>query len=444
MARLPHRLSWLASVAFAAVSLQSAAAQQDGENLAPYQMLRSLQFVQDTVVAGDHSAGEMQRYLIGSIDRRLRSVDPSVYSDPRNVDAALIYAMSGGNPSTLEYLVSRDVAGNFDNRVSDILRKYLSGQGTLVANTLKAMVPEYRNERIGPYLALVAGNVAVTNTPLEALELYDWARLTAPGTIVEEAALRRSVSITVEADLVDKGLAYARKYARRYVHSPYASQFADLFVLLVVRHYGKEITAPDVEGTLAFMDADRQREVYLRIARQAAIAGKNDLARYASEQATGIKGGADDRNAEQLARLYGGMADIPSDKVGDAMKAITDLPEANLSPADQALRAAAQAIADAVVRPPVAQNAAEKQTLSENQGGESPTQDSGATIAPTQDAVSQIASSANDVSGSGSASGATPAGSATKYDADFQTYVDRGRSTLNAIDDLLKEEGTLQ
>ncbi len=429
MPRLPHRLLCLASAAFAAVSLQSAGAQQqEGENLAPYQMLRSLQFVQDTVVTGDHSAGEMQRYMIGAIDRRLRSVDPSVYSDPRNVDAALIYAMSGGNPSTLEYLVSRDVAGNFDNRVSDILRKYLSGQGMLVANTLKAMVPEYRNARIGPYLALVAGNVAVTNTPLEALELYDWARLTAPGTIVEEAALRRSVSIAVEADLVDKGLAYARKYARRYVHSPYASQFADLFVLLVVRHYGKEIDAPDVEGTIAFMDADRQREVYLRIARQAAIAGKNDLARYASEQATGIKGGADDRNAEQLARLYGGMADIPSDKVGDAMKAITDMPEATLSPADQALRAAAQAIADAVVRPPVA---------------ESPTQDSGANIVSTQDPVSETASSANDVSGSGSAD-ATAVGNAAKYEADFKTYVDRGRSTLNAIDDLLKEEGTLQ
>ncbi|MDP9837759.1 chemotaxis protein MotC [Neorhizobium huautlense] len=440
MARLPHRLLCLASVAFAAFSLQSASAQQEGENLAPYQMLRSLQFVQDTVVTGDHSAGEMQRYMIGAIDRRLRSVDPSVYSDPRNVDAALIYAMSGGNPATLEYLVSRDVAGNFDNRVSDILRKYLGGQGMLVANTLKAMVPEYKNERIGPYLALVAGNVAVTNTPLEALELYDWARLTAPGTIVEEAALRRSVSIAVEADLVDKGLAYARKYARRYVHSPYASQFADLFVLLVVRHYGKEITAPDVEGTIAFMDADRQREVYLRIARQAAIAGKNDLARYASEQATGIKGGADDRNAEQLARLYGGMADIPSDKVTDAMKAITDLPEANLSPADQALRAAAKAIADAVVRPPVAATG----TGAEIPNAESLGQDTGANMAPTPDVASQAASSANDVSGSGSAPGETADGSATKYDADFQTYVDRGRSTLNAIDDLLKEEGTLQ
>ncbi|MGE7370811.1 chemotaxis protein MotC [Neorhizobium sp. NPDC001467] len=434
MARFPHRLLGLASAAFAAVSLQGAAAQQEGENLAPYQMLRSLQFVQDTVVTGDHSAGEMQRYLIGAIDKRLRAVDPSVYSDPRNVDAALIYAMSGGNPSTLEYLVSRDVAGNFDNRVADILRKYLSGQGTMVVNTLKAMVPEYRNERIGPYLALVAGNVAVAGTPLEALEFYDWARLAAPGTIVEEAALRRSVSIAVEADLVDRGMGYARKYARRYVHSPYASQFADLFVLLVVRHYGKDVAAADVEGTLAFMDADRRREVYLRMARQAAIAGKNDLTRYASEQATGISGGADDRNAEQLARLYGGMADIPSEKVGDAMKTIADLPMATLSPADQALRAAAQAIADAVVRPPVAQGA----------GSERLAQDTGATVAPTRDAVIDTASSANDVRGSGSAPGQTAGDSAAKDVSDFQTYVDRGRSTLNAIDDLLKEEGVLQ
>lgn len=429
MTRFPLRILFLASAAAAALSVSPARSQEDRENLAPYQMLRSLQFVQDTVVTGDHSAGEMQRYLIGAIDARLRSVDPSVYSDPRNVDAALIYAMSGGNPATLEYLVSRDVSGNFDSRVADVLRKYLKGQGVLVANSLKLMVPEYRNQRIGPYLALVAGNVAVTKTPVEALDLYDWARLTAPGTIVEEAALRRSVSIAVEADMVDRGLAYARKYARRYVHSPYASQFADLFVLLVVRHYGKEIHEADIEGTIAFMDADRQREVYLRIARSSAIAGKNDLARYASQRAQGIVGGAGDRNAEALASLYGGMANIPSDKAEAAAKAITDVPLDGLSPGDLALKAAAQAVADAVVRPPSA---------------ESFGQDKIPNMTATQDTDSMPASPANDVSGLASAAGKTPDGSATKYDADFQTYVDRGRSTLNAIDDLLKEEGTLQ
>ncbi len=135
--------------------------------------------------------------MLGTIDQRLRSVDPSVFDDDRNVDAALIYAMSGGNPQTLEYLIARDVNGYFDNRVTDVLRKYLSGKGLLVAKSLVDIANEYQDKKIGPYLALVAGNVMVAQNPTEALKLYDQARLAAPGTIVEEAALRRSVAICV-------------------------------------------------------------------------------------------------------------------------------------------------------------------------------------------------------------------------------------------------------
>jgi chemotaxis protein MotC len=39
----------------------------------PYSMLRSLQFVQDSVAKGDHSATEMQRFLLQTIDERLKA-----------------------------------------------------------------------------------------------------------------------------------------------------------------------------------------------------------------------------------------------------------------------------------------------------------------------------------------------------------------------------------
>ncbi|MBB1248754.1 hypothetical protein [Rhizobium sp. G21] len=95
----------------------------------PYRLVRSLQNIQDQVISGDITALDMQRFLLGEIDRRLREASASVFDDTRNVDAALIYAMSGGNPSTLDLLAQRDVSGNFDNRVTSILRRYLNGRG---------------------------------------------------------------------------------------------------------------------------------------------------------------------------------------------------------------------------------------------------------------------------------------------------------------------------
>ncbi|MDP9808191.1 chemotaxis protein MotC [Rhizobium tibeticum] len=408
---------------------------EDQEDIAPYKMLRSLQFVQDSVVLGDHSAAEMQRFMLGTIDQRLRTIDPSVFDDDRNVDAALIYAMSGGNPETLEYLVARDVNGHFDNRISDVLRKYLSGKGLLVAKSLVETANEYKDKKIGPYLALVGGNVTLAKSPMEALKLYDQARLNAPGTIVEEAALRRSVSICVEAGMVDKGLDYSQRYVRRFLHSPYASQFADLFVKLLVNH-DHEVKPDDVVGILSFMDEARQREVYLRIARAAAIAGKGDLARMAAARAQTLASDSDNAFGA-LADFYGGMAAIPTDKIDTAARNIASIADQELSPRDQALRAAAKAIAEQVLRPPdpasLTQATAPKsyrQEITSEQAAASPEAEQGEIPNLAQGPVV------------GEAAGTPPSNVGGQQDADpsFSAFVTSSRSQLDEIDGLLNKE----
>jgi len=330
---------------------------QSQDNLMPYAMLRSLQFVQDSVTMGDHSATEMQRFLLQTIDERLNSAPSAIFKDPRNVDAALVYAMSGGNPATLELLVARDVDGNFDSRVADILRKYLSGKGTLVAQSIAAMVPEYRGTRIGAYLALIGGNVTIPRDPVAALGFYDIARLEAPGTIVEEAALRRSLAIAVEDGDAGRGVEYAQRYARRFLHSPYASQFADLLVSLVVKRVDS-IGHDTIEETFAMMDAERQKEAYLRLSRLAAISGKDSLARMAALKAKALSPDMPDQPQVQ-ANLYESLSNIGTPDVVSAIETIGQIPEAQLSDRDRALRDAARAIADQVVRPPSPQPGAD-------------------------------------------------------------------------------------
>ncbi len=408
-----------------------AAVAEEQEDIVPYKMLRSLQFVQDSVVLGDHSAAEMQRFMLNTIDKRLRSVDQSVFDDDRNVDAALIYAMSGGNPQTLEFLVARDVNGYFDNRVTDVLRKYLSGKGLLVAKTLVETATEYKDKKIGPYLALVGGNVTIAKSPAEALKLYDEARLNAPGTIVEEAALRRSVAICVDSGMVDKGLDYSQRYVRRFLHSPYASQFADLFVRLLVEH-DHQVKPEDVIDILSFMDEARQREVYLRIARAAAIAGKGELARMAAGKAQSLAGDA--KNAfGALADFYGGMAAIPTDKIDTAAKDISTIPDTDLSPRDKALRAAARAVAEQVLTPP--DPASLTQAAAPKSSGQEMTSEQAAADpqAPAEAAPEPV------VGDTASASGAT-AGGTQDADPSFSSFVTSSRSKLDEIDGLLNKE----
>jgi chemotaxis protein MotC len=436
MARRKHRHLLLA-VGLAIASPAAAAGGGDQENLAPFKMLRSLQFVQDAVALGDASAGEMQRFLLGTIDQRLRTVESSVFDDDRNIDAALIYAMSGGNPATLEYLIARDVNGYFDNRVTDVLRKYLTGKGVLVAKSLVDVANEYQGKKIGPYLDLVAGNVMMAQNPAEALRLYDQARLALPGTIVEEAALRRSVAISLHAGLVDKGLGYSQRYVRRFLHSPYASQFADLFVKLAIEH--NEVKAEDIVAILSFMDEPRRREVYLRIARAAGIAGKAELAKTAATYAQSLAGTADNPLGA-VADFYGSMASVSTADVDAAAKSISRVADSELSPRDRALRAAAQAIAEQVLQEPDVASltqASKSKPPNEEKTSEQAAASAGDGFPPAPQAAPS--EPVDDGAAASPVSGSTEG----QQDADpaFTSFMTTSRAKLDEIDGLLSKEG---
>lgn len=439
-----RRLLLTGTVFCAALAAGAPARAEGPEDIEPYKMIRSLQYVQDTVVLGDHSAMEMQRFLLTTIDDRLRTAEPSVFDDPRNVDAALVYAMSGGNPETLELLIKKDVDGHFDSRLTDALRAYLSGRGTQSVKSLSEIFPEYKRSRVGPYLALVSANSVIRKDPALALTYFDWARLVAPGTIVEEAALRRSIFITSEAGWIDKSMVYANRYARRYLGSPYASQFADLFVKLAVDHFD-ELKEEDILEVLSFMDVPRQREVYLRMARLAAITGKNKLATLAATRAQML---SDDGESvpKVLADLYSGLASVPSGDVATAMEAIAAIPDDKLSPKDRALKAAAKAVAEEVLRVP--QAAAVEESVPQTQTalpveGEDPSYD-GLSEAETADRSMDPRAGAEEtpVAAAEPETGKKEQQEKAGVDPAFDTFVSSGRSKLDAIDALLKGEGS--
>ncbi|MCF3639563.1 chemotaxis protein [Rhizobium sp. TRM95111] len=405
------------------------------EDLAPYKMIRSLQYVQDSVVLGDHSAMEMQRFLLGTIDDRLLTGGPSMFDDPRNVDAALVYAMSGGNPSTLDKLAEADVDGHFDTRVTDAVRNYLGGRGSVTAKSLAEIFPEYKDRQIGPYLALVSANSVIRKDPALALTYFDWARLTAPGTIVEEAALRRSIYVAVENGWVEKGVTYSNRYARRFLRSPYASQFADLFVKLSVDH-SDTVSEDDILEVLSFMDVPRRQEVYLRMARLAAISGKQRLASLAAERAQGLSGDGESV-PRLLADLYSSLASVPSSDVSQAMETIIALPDEKLSAKDRALKEAARVVAEEVLKVPVLQEQEKAESADRDQrpapaGIAAEDDDMNPTAVAVEQPAEAVDTEAANDGGPQEDRGLDPA---------FDGFVASGKSKLDEIDALLKGEG---
>ena len=322
------------------------------EALQPYQFVRSLQLIQDRIAAGDQAAMPMQAKLLELVDARLRDAGVDDFKDARNFRALLVYGMSGGNPVTVQAAISRLKLDGQDLAIAKGVINYLNGRPAGAIAALDPVDPMQLPADLGAFVALVKGSLLATDEPTKALVLLDDARLLSPGTLVEEAALRRSIGIAaVQADAGRFALA-STQYVARYLYSPYASQFADAFVSGVVALH-MAISLDKLADITAMMDPEREKVIYLRIARRAAIDGLTDLSAFASARAEKGRNGMHNQD-DPRALLYASLSTVTSDAVDDVRARLGAIDRDKLSEGDRALLDAVRTIAGEVVAPPPA------------------------------------------------------------------------------------------
>jgi chemotaxis protein MotC len=318
--------------------------------LQPYQLVRSLQLIQDRIAAGDHAALPMQAKLLEMTDARLRAADAEDFKDPKNFRALLVYGMSGGNPVTVEAASSRATSDPQNLAIAKGVIDYLNGRPGEAIEALKPIDPMALPPDLGAFLALVKGSLLAGDQPVAALKLLDEAKLLGPGTLVEEAALRRSVGIAAtQGDAARFALA-STQYVERYLYSPYASQFADSFVTGVIALH-MSISQDKLADITSMMDPEREKVIYLRIARRAAIDGLNDLSAFASARAEQGRDGITNQD-DPRALLYASLSTVTSGTIEDVRAKLGKIDRSRLSEGDRALLDAAQAVAGEVVAPP--------------------------------------------------------------------------------------------
>ena len=85
-------------IAAALFLLSGAACADEVDALArePYQLVRSLQSLQDQIARGDLEAHNAQPALLKRLGEKLATADSAVWKDPRNSRAAVTFLLSGG------------------------------------------------------------------------------------------------------------------------------------------------------------------------------------------------------------------------------------------------------------------------------------------------------------------------------------------------------------
>lgn len=333
-----------------ALALYGATAAASASGLQPYQMSRSLQLVQDRIADGDHAAMPMQTRLIEMIDERLRHAGTDVFEDERNFDALLIYGMSGGNPATFEAVLSRLELDEERGFLANGVKHYSAGNLLAAREAFAALELERWSPAVAAFAALVKGSVIVGNEPELAVRYFDQARLLGPGTLVEEAALRRAIAVHANSEDSDRFMLAASQYARRFLRSPYASQYAQALVSGISTMFD-HIDRRKIEDTLAWMSNEQAQTIYLRLARQAAIDGHDSMLEFASAKARQMAGTEEGGN-DVRSLLYSSIASVTSDTVDSVVHQLRQIDRSQLSPGDRELLEAAEAIAAEVVARP--------------------------------------------------------------------------------------------
>ncbi len=340
---------------FAALSTVPAYAELPTE---PLKAVQSLHRIQDQIAGGDASAFAMQTQTLKVIDALFANMRLGALYEDDTLAALLTYAVSGGNPATFAraYTVLDEELEGRDKQVLENVAAAVLGRAV---DPEAALSPRAIGGMLGGGVALLSA-MRARDKPIQ-IQLLNDARLIAPGTLIEESALRRLVAVHAEKKAFDTVLRLSSRYARTFIRSPYASDFAgDLIpaaAAMTERSHHERLAQ-----VIAFMPVEHKRSIVGRTMRTATVAGNFHLvrfleARFAEEADALAAVGEAARPVAQgdpeamRRRLFALMANIATTDHADVSRQLAAIDENRLAPADRQLLDAARAIASELTRP---------------------------------------------------------------------------------------------
>ncbi|WP_226577969.1 hypothetical protein [Acuticoccus sediminis] len=319
----------------------------------PVQLIRMLTALQDDIARGSSTALQAQRVLNRRIGERFTASAPREWEDHGNARALVTYALSGGDPTVVrdvvrdawldeEYMhLAKGALAFSEGRTEDAKFHFKAVEGTDIARSILGT------------MRLAQAALVVGDDREEAMHYLDDARLNAPGTLVEEAALRRAILLASESDDYPEFEQMVDRYLRKFRSSVYAGNFRRRLAAAVTRmSFIKDPDAIDkLEPMLESMTVAGRQELYLLIARSAIETGSHTATQAAAARVleTAKPGTLDHARAE----LYQAAAEVVvPDRLESATAVLERLRSETLPDDDAALLKAALSLSRSVVTLP--------------------------------------------------------------------------------------------
>ena len=304
-----------------------------------------LQNLQARIAAGDKAAYASQTERISAVGAAILAAKPEVWQSKRETDSAVIYLLSGGQPSDIVRLVESGAVPASEIPLMRGVLAYVLGNEPEAEKRLSAIDARRLPLRLAGPMAFAQSVLETSHDSAKAIELLDLARLLAPGTLVEEAALRREIMLVADQHDTDRIARLARQYASRFGASVYAEGFLQTLAGALAQSgaIGSREVFDKFKAFFAALAPETRRGFLLGLARAAMLSGRFEVA--AAAAAAALVGVAPDSADEARGKLYEAMARILTPDYDAAVAELQSVAAAKLDRHDQELLAAARGVA---------------------------------------------------------------------------------------------------
>jgi chemotaxis protein MotC len=359
----------------------------NGSDKKPFELVRELQIFQDQAVLKSKNARAQQTDLIAKVAAQLTKFDASAWADRRNARAAVIYVLSGGDPRVLSKLLGSGAALGVDDQLVKGALAYGERRDTEATQLLDGVDVETLDRSVGGHVALVRALLVAKSDQRKAIALLDRARIIAPGTMVEEAALRRQAILAAKVGDLDAFEALSSQYFRRFASSIFERSFERQFAKEVVsKSYAADAKRlPKLEKLLRGLSEMQRRETCLAIAEEGIAVADVEIVRFAARLA-GMDAKAQPLEAMRML-LFEAAAVVATPDHEQGRMALRLVDKSKLGAREEGLLYAATAVADEISRPPsLAQGAEQAQAPA----GEQDSSVSSSAITAAQAAIARV------------------------------------------------------
>jgi chemotaxis protein MotC len=312
------------------IAMAAAAAPPLARAVELIEMVRSLNRYQLRGVLGDETAYRESLNELSRIEAAIPLTPSEETKQEKSLRAIATYLLCGGSPAAVRQLF---VDGVLDESGAPIVAgalAYAEGRTSEASRLLEPINATGLPVTLAGHLSLVQGGILLRVDKRRAIERFDLARLLMPGSLVEEAALRRELlAIDVAAD-VQRYLLLARRYAGNYARSPFARDFVDTIHRATVRN---ALTLPpdaldQFEGFLAAAGNEAALNWRFALMRAAVLNKRPDLAAgwFAKAEKLARSPGAKSRLA-----LYGAAIKAETGAAEEGLELLRNVPAAGLS-----------------------------------------------------------------------------------------------------------------